>query len=307
MRKLGQLLFVVSGVCTLTFAADNASQRLPRSSPEAQGISSKALLAFVELADATVDAMHSFMLVRHGQVVAEGWWSPYAAEEPHVLFSLSKSFTSTAVGLAIAEGKLSLDDPVLKFFPQDAPAAPAKNLQAMRVRDLLDMSTGHHEADIATFPFGSKENLVKLFLNLPVAHKPGTHFVYNTPATYLQSAIVQQVEGQSVLEYLRPRLFEPLGIENPTWEASAQGVSMGGFGLSIRTEDIRVSASFICSRGCGTENNVCPRPGWTWRPRGRYRTEAIRGAIGNRATDFSSGAAAMGSTGVTALSVNSAS
>ena len=87
--------------------------------------------------------MNSFMLVRHGHVVAEGWWAPYDAESPHSLYSLSKSFTSTAVGLAIAEGKLSLDDEVLKFFPDDAPTEPSKNLKAMRVSDLLRMSTGH--------------------------------------------------------------------------------------------------------------------------------------------------------------------
>ena len=98
---------------------------------------------FVEAADKDVDSMNSFMLVRHGHVVAEGWWAPYEAEAPHSLYSLSKSFTSTAVGLAIAEGKLSLDDEVLKFFPEDAPPDPSKNLKAMRVSDLLRMSTGH--------------------------------------------------------------------------------------------------------------------------------------------------------------------
>ena len=87
--------------------------------------------------------MHSFMLLRHGHVVAEGWWSPYNAGTPHALYSLSKSFTSTAVGLAIAEGKLSVDDEVLKFFPDDAPGQPSENLKAMRVSDLLRMSTGH--------------------------------------------------------------------------------------------------------------------------------------------------------------------
>ena len=115
---------------------------LPRSSPEAQGVSSSAVLAFVEAADQKIESMNSFMLVRHGNVVAEGWWAPYEAESPHSLYSLSKSFTSTAVGLAIAEGKLSLDDEVLKFFPDDAPAEPSKNLKSMRVSDLLRMSTG---------------------------------------------------------------------------------------------------------------------------------------------------------------------
>jgi CubicO group peptidase (beta-lactamase class C family) len=223
----------------LLFAAAHLSaQPLPRSTPEQQGISSAAIRQFVEEAEATIDHLHSVMVVRHGQVVAEGWWSPYAAGEPHVMYSISKSFASTGVGLAAAEGLLSLDDPVLKFFPDEAPAAPSANLKAMRVRDLLTMSTGHHEEDIRAFPYFSEESLVKLFLAIPVAHKPGTHFVYNTPASYMLSAIVQKVSGRKLVDYLKPRLFDPLGIVDPTWDESRQGVSLGGFGLNIRTEDI---------------------------------------------------------------------
>ena len=112
---------------------------LPRSVPEAQGIPSTAILAFVRAAENDLDALHSLMLVRHGHIVAEGWWSPYAQEHPHMLFSLSKSFTSTAVGLAVAEGRLSVDDPVLSFFPEDAPVEISNNLAAMRVRHLLSL------------------------------------------------------------------------------------------------------------------------------------------------------------------------
>ena len=136
------VLSVVS-VCAVCLGADVRSGPLPRSSPEKQGISSAAVLAFVDAADRRLDTMNSFMLVRHGQVVAEAWWTPYDARTPHMLYSLSKSFTSTAVGLAIAEGKLSLNDAILKFFPEDAPAQPGENLKAMRIRDLLRMSTGH--------------------------------------------------------------------------------------------------------------------------------------------------------------------
>src|SRR5580692_11700849 len=184
---------------------------LPRSSPEAQGVSSAALLEFVEAADKSIDSMNSFMLLRHGHVVAEGWWAPYNAESPHSLYSLSKSFTSTAVGLAISEGKLSLDDEVLKFFPEEAPSEPSTNLKAMRVSDLLRMSTGQ-QTDPPRTP---DQPWTKTFLAHPVPFKPGTHFLYNTSATYMQSAIVQKVVGMTVLDYLRPRLFEPLGIENP--------------------------------------------------------------------------------------------
>ena len=106
-----------------------------------------------------------------------------------MLFSLSKSFTSTAVGLAIAEGKLTLDDPILRFFPEDAPSEPSASLKAMRIRDLLTMSTGHHDEDIRDFPFASSDSLVKKFLILPVSHKPGTFFVYNTPASYMTRRI----------------------------------------------------------------------------------------------------------------------
>ena len=231
-----------------------ASQPLPRSTPEAQGVSSAGVRAFVETADQQVNVMHSFMLVRHGQVVAEGWWKPEAAEKPHVLYSLSKSFTSTAVGLAAAEGKLSVDDPVLKFFPEDAPAEPSKNLQAMRVRDLLTMSAGHQ-----TEPkFSAETPWVKSFLAHPVEHKPGTHFLYNSPGSYTLSAIVQKVTGQTTLEFLRPRLFEPLGIENPEWSTSPQGVNCGGWGLFLRTEDIAKFGQLYLQKGQWNGKQLVP-------------------------------------------------
>jgi CubicO group peptidase (beta-lactamase class C family) len=226
-------------------AAPVSGADLPRSSPEAQGVSSPAVLAFVEAADRTPDALHSFLLVRHGHVVAEGWWAPYDAAAPHSLFSLSKSFTATAVGLAVAEGKLSLDDEVLKLFPEDAPASPGGNLKAMRVRDLLRMSTGQQSEPART----PGEPWTKTFLAHPVPFKPGTHFLYNTSATYMLSAAVQRATGQTVLDYLRPRLFEPLGIERPTWEASPQGVTVGGYGLSVRTEDIAKFGQLYLRKG----------------------------------------------------------
>lgn len=218
----------------LLLAGPAAAADLPRSAPEAQGVSSAGVLSFVQAADKDIDSLHSVMLVRHGKVVAEGWWAPYAPETRHQLYSLSKSFTSTAVGLAIAEGKLSLDDEVLKLFPEDAPKDPGANLKAMRVSDLLRMNTGH-QTEPRPKP---DEAWTRTFLAHPVPFKPGTHFLYNTPATYMQSAAVQKATGQTVLDYLRPRLFDPLGIKDPTWEQSPQGISTGGYGLSVRTEDI---------------------------------------------------------------------
>jgi CubicO group peptidase (beta-lactamase class C family) len=210
--------------------------------------------AFVQAADLKANTLHSFMLVRHGQVVAECWWKPEAADKPHVMHSLSKSFTSTAVGLAVAEGKLNIDDHVLKFFPEDAPAEPSENLKAMRVRDLLTMTCGHE----TEAKFTPETPWVKTFLAQPVPHKPGTHFQYNTPGSYMLSAIVTKVTGQTVLDYLKPRLFEPLGIENPTWQASPQGISCGGFGLFIRTEDIAKFGLLYLQKGKWNGKQLVP-------------------------------------------------
>src|SRR5438874_338770 len=146
-----------------------ANTPLPRSTPETQGVSSQAVRNYIETADKAVNTMHSFMLLRHGHVIAEAWWKPEAADKPHTLWSLSKSFNSTAVGLAINDGKLSLDDPVLKFFPDDAPADPSDNLKAMKVRDLLTMTCGH-ETEAKSAGGGPS---VKQFLAQPVPHEPG--------------------------------------------------------------------------------------------------------------------------------------
>ncbi|MFO0898391.1 MAG: serine hydrolase [Pirellulales bacterium] len=236
---LALLLLVVAPL------AAAAADSLPRSAPEAQGVSSAAVLAFVDEADRSIDALHSFMLVRHGHVVAEGWWAPYNRDARHSLFSLSKSFTSTAVGIAIAEGKLRVDDPVVKFFPDAVPAKPEGQLANMRVSDLLRMSTGQQTEP----PRTPDQPWTKTFLAHSVPFKPGTHFLYNTSATYMASAIVQQATGEKLIDYLQPRLFGPLGIENPTWETSPEGISTGGYGLSVRTEDIAKFGQLYLQQG----------------------------------------------------------
>jgi CubicO group peptidase (beta-lactamase class C family) len=233
--------------------SQEVSQSLPRSTPEEQGISSQSICDFVAAVD-KINTLHSFMIVRHGHVIAEGWWKPEAADKPHVLWSLSKSFCSTAVGLAVAEGKLSLDDPVLRFFPADAPADPSENLKAMKVRDVLSMSCGHDTESKIT----NNAPTVQQFLTHPLIHKPGTHFQYNTLGTYMLSAIVTKVTGQTVLEYLKPRLFEPLGIKNPKWDASPEGNSLGGYGLYLCTEDIAKFGQLYLQKGKWNGKQLLP-------------------------------------------------
>lgn len=247
-----------------TRPSSTLKESLPISTPEAEGISSSAILDFIDAVEAhddPLDAVHSFMLLRHGKVVVQGWREPYRPELPHTMYSLSKSFTSTAIGIAIHEGLLTLDDPVLSFFPDDAPDDPSDNLKAMTVRHLLSMNTGHHEDTLGAVWRENGEhgdNWVRAFLAQPVDHEPGTWFVYNTPATYMLSVIITQLTGEILIDYLRPRLFEPLGIENPSWDTDPQGRSLGGTGLHIRTEDIARFGQLYLQKGMWQGRQLVP-------------------------------------------------
>ena len=225
------------------------SAKLPRSLPQTQGVASGGLLDFVNTVEKADLNLHSLMVVRHGQVVAEGWWAPYAPQLKHTLYSLSKSFTSTAIGMAVAEGKLTVEDKVISFFKDDLPATVSDNLAAMRVKDLLTMSTGHDKEPTPNMRTDGSKNWIKVFLAHPVEHQPGTHFVYNSGATYMLSAIVQKLTNQPVLAYLKPRLFDPLGIEGADWEVDPNGINTGGWGLRVRTEDIAKFGQLYLQKG----------------------------------------------------------
>lgn len=236
---------------------------LPASTPEAEGIRSSAILDFldaVEQHEHPLDAVHSVILLRHGKTVAGGWWAPYRPDVPHMLYSLSKSFTSTAIGLAIDEGLLTVDDPVLSFFPDDAPEHPSANLRAMTVRHLLSMTTGHDQDTLGAVWRGNGEHDTwpRAFLAQPVEHAPGAWFVYNTPATYMLSAIITRLTGESLLDYLRPRLFDPLGIENPAWDTDPQGRSLGGSGLHITTGAIARFGELYLRKGMWDGRRIVP-------------------------------------------------
>ena len=230
------------------------SMRLPRATPESQGVSSASIAKFVQAADEKVNSMHSFMLLRHGKVIAEAWWAPEEANKPHVLWSLSKSFTSTAVGLAVRDGKLSVQDRVMGFFPDALPEVPSDNLKSMRVLDLLTMSTGHQDEP----NMRGSQDWIKTFFAHPVPKEPGSFFRYNTPATFMQSAIVQKVTGQTVVDYLQTRLFDPLGIEAPKWDANPQGISIGGYGLYLKTEDIAKFGQLYLQKGVWENQQLIP-------------------------------------------------
>ncbi len=247
--------------------------KLRRTTPETQGISARAILGFVDAVDREIRHLHGFMLLRHGAVVADGWWSPYAPERPHMLFSLSKSFTSTAVGLAVAEGRLTVDDKVIDFFPDDLPHRISPNLAAMRVRHLLSMSTGHAEDTTGPMVNRRDGNWAREFLRRSVKYAPGTHFLYNTGATYMLSAIVQQLTGLGLVDYLRPRLFDPLGIDYAVWETCPRGIATGGFGLSVKLDAIARFGQLYLQNGMWEGRQLVPA---------EWIAEATRSHIDNR-------------------------
>jgi CubicO group peptidase (beta-lactamase class C family) len=251
-------LGLISSLPTTLQATPLRSFRLPRSLPEAQGVSSSGLLDFVNAIESAKLNVHSMMVVRHGQVVAEGWWAPYAPDLKHTLYSLSKSFTSSAVGLAVAEKRFTIEDKIVSFFPAEVPATVSANLAAMRVKDLLMMATGHDKDSTGALRADPDKNWVKAFLAQPVEHEPGTFFVYNSGATYMLSAIVQKVTGQTVLDYLKPRLFDPLGIEGADWETDPKGIDTGGWGLRVRTEDIAKFGQLYLQKGMWNGKRILP-------------------------------------------------
>ncbi|MGZ0146777.1 serine hydrolase domain-containing protein [Kribbella sp. WER1] len=231
--------------------------RLPRSTPEAQGLSAAALDSFVGALDAGQSEIQTVMVVRHGHVVLEDAWAPYRLDDRHLLFSLSKSFTSTAIGLAVDAGLLTIDDPVISFFTADElPETISDNLAAMQVRHLLTMTTGHSQDTVEAL--SRDRRMVRIFLGLEVKHEPGSVFVYNSGATYMLSAILQRVTGERLLDYLGPRLFEPLGITEATWPESREGITVGGWGLSINTESIAVFGQLMLQNGVWNDEQLVP-------------------------------------------------
>ena len=215
------------------------NDQLPRSTPEQQRISSRDILFFLEAIRKSGQQFHSLMILRHGYVVAEAWWAPYSSEHRQQLYSLSKSFTSTAIGLAVDEGLISIDDPVIKFYPDLLPDEISDNLASLKVRHLLSMSVGHAKDSIlileASPPGISWE---KTFLSLPVVFKPGSQFMYNSGASYMLSSIIKKVTKQTAQEYLKLRIYETLGIVGSTWTENFEGVNMGASHLRMRTEDL---------------------------------------------------------------------
>ncbi|MFF7320550.1 serine hydrolase domain-containing protein [Streptomyces albogriseolus] len=238
---------------------------LPTAAPATQGVDASGVHAFLDALEADPDIEpHGLTIVRHGRVVASGSWAPYTAARPHLLYSLSKSFTSTAAGLAEAEGLIDFDAPVLSYFPEiDADITDPRS-RSMLVRHVASMASGHdHETVDEAFGADPAEP-VRGFLLQPPQHDPGTLFTYNQPCTYTLGAIVQRVTGQTLVEYLRPRLFDPLGIGEALWSRDRAGRDIGFAGLHTTTDAIARFGLLYLNDGVWQGERLLPE-GWVER------------------------------------------
>lgn len=223
--------------------------RLEKATPESQGVHSQAILEFLNKVNGQDLELHSFMLLKNGKNIADCWWKPYGPQYRHQLFSLSKSFTSMAIGLAIEEGLLTTETRIADIFTAEMKELGEKvdeKIKKMTVKNLLTMGTGmayeNWNWDDENY------NNILGFLSSHVKNEPGSTFFYNTMATYMCSAIITRLTGQKLVDYLMPRLFEPLGID-PVWDEDNSGISYGGFGLNIKTEDIAVFGQMLLQKG----------------------------------------------------------
>jgi CubicO group peptidase (beta-lactamase class C family) len=222
---------------------------LPRSVPSAQGMDAASVLALLDrLSERSVEC-HSIMVVRHGHVVAEGWWEPYSADRPHLLYSLTKSFLSVAVGFAVSDGLLSLDDRVAEVLDDHVPAEFSARARQLSVRHLLTMTTGHRADTLADAWRLEPADLVKGFLRVPAPDPVGTRHAYNNPTTFVLARMVERVTGLSVPELLDDRLFGPMGVEGAEWDRVASGATFGFHGLHLRTEAVAAFGELMLRRG----------------------------------------------------------
>lgn len=220
---------------------------LPRCAPEEAGIASSVVERLFHSIDEQADKLgpHGVMLLRRGKVFAEGWWAPYRPEIPHMLYSMSKSVVGTAVGIAVDEGLLSVDEPLSEIF-SDMPASQGKAMRAMRVWHLLTMSSGTRFNELGSM---LDPDWARMFLESSPKFEPGSAFEYDSMNTYMLVAVLRRKTGMPLGEYLGPRLFEPLGINRYTWETCPRNIEKGGWGLSLCLEDAAKLGQLYLQKG----------------------------------------------------------
>ncbi|GLY92772.1 serine hydrolase [Actinoplanes sp. NBRC 103695] len=232
---------------------------LPRSSPAAQGISSRSIGALLDWFEERAVEGHSVMVVRHGHVVAEGWWTPYSAGRPTLLYSMTKSFTAMAAGLVISDGLLALDDRVVDVLPDHVPDDVSEQGRRITVHHLLSMTVGHGEDSLYEAWEREPGDLVKGFLRVPFPQTEGRQFVYDNATTFLLARMVERVSGRDLPDLLDERLFRPMGIDHAEWDRVASGKAFGFHGLHLTTEAVAAFGELLLRGGRWGDRQLIPR------------------------------------------------
>ncbi len=239
------MFLLVIGCTTTEKESVTYEDGLLRSTPEEQGVPSETIAKFFQKVEEKGYDVHGLMMLRHGKVIVEHWWAPYGPEYQHAMYSATKTFTGTAIGFAVQEGLLNIEDKVISFFPDLVPDTISPELAELSVKHLLTMSVGHASTRYA----GSGLSQVRSFLAAPFQYEPGTSFAYNITASHMLSHILTKVSGMTIYEYLKPRLLDPLGIENIVWEMDNDGINMGNGGTHMKTSDMAKMGLFLINKG----------------------------------------------------------
>jgi CubicO group peptidase (beta-lactamase class C family) len=222
--------------------------------PESVGITSNELIELIK--DFEKTEYHGFMVIRHGKVAAEWFRYPYSVNTPHALYSVSKSITAIAAGFAVTEGLLNLNDKVVDFFPDLIPRKIRDDLNKVTLKHLITLTAGRNISVLAN---RAKVDWLKLFMDSKQKFEPGDKFEYVNDCFYMAAAMIQKATGKTVVEYLKPRLFEPLGIETPFWETDKRGIEAGGWGLFMSPEDLAKIGVCYLNDGYYDGKSIIPR------------------------------------------------
>ena len=222
---------------------------LPRAAPSTQQVDATAVMALLERLDQQAIECHSLMVVRHGHVVAEGWWTPYSSDRPHLLYSLTKSFTGVAVGLAVDDGRLSLDDRVVDVLADQVPDPVAEPVRQLTVHHLLSMSTGHRDDLLDDAWTLEPDDLVRGFLSIPPPDPVGSRHAYNNPTSFVLARLLERVTDRTLPDLLDERLFGPMGVADVAWERLRSGATFGFHGLHLTTEAVAAFGVLLLQGG----------------------------------------------------------
>jgi CubicO group peptidase (beta-lactamase class C family) len=232
-------------------------QIIPHALPTDVGIPYRAIYHFIKKLEHHRIPMHSILLARHGKLVAEAYYSPYKADTLHRMFSVSKSFTSVAIGLMAEEGKLSLDDSIVIYFPEKVPKDVHPWIAQMTIRDMLKMETCR---SITTYKLNPEKDWVESFFTTEPSHEPGTLFYYDTSASHTLCALVERLSGMPMLDYLRERYLDQVGFSKEAYMIKDPfQVSMGGSGLMSTPMDLMIFAMIIMNGGALNGEKYLPK------------------------------------------------